>query len=142
MSQPIILLERDYLDDRTIGCLSYTQDSKNYEFATIEPKWLNNKKNVSCVPEGEYNAAKYPSKNFRLTFCVSVQDRTGILFHAGNQAKETEGCILLGEHFVMRKTGGLWLSNSAKAINYFLESLKDVKSFTLIIKRRVTKNGS
>ncbi len=142
MSELKILLERDYLDDKTIGCLSYIKNGKLYQFATLEPVWVNNKKNISCIPEGEYNAAKYPSKNFGNTYILGVTGRSGILFHWGNTQKDTEGCIIIGDYFYMHKNSGPYLKDSIKSFKEFIESLKDTQNFILIVKRRVPKNGS
>jgi Family of unknown function (DUF5675) len=136
LQQSKILLERDYLNDSTIGCLSYIKNGKLYQFSTLEPIWLDNKKNISCIPEGEFNVMKYPSQRFGSTYLVSVPDRSGILFHAGNTKEDTQGCILVGDYFEMHRQTGLYLKESKKAFKEFLESLKDVKTFTLLVKKR------
>lgn len=142
MQQLKILLERDYLDDKTIGCLSYIKDGKLYQFATLEPMWDDNKKNKSCIPEGNYNAVKYPSKNFGLTYSVGVVGRSGILFHAGNTTDDTTGCILVGDYFDMHRQFGHYLMRSKASMTVFLDSIDDIQIFNLIVKRRVQKNGS
>ncbi|SMG51628.1 DUF5675 family protein [Sphingobacterium psychroaquaticum] len=62
---------------------------------TIELPWLDNKRSISCIPEGRYLLAKRYSKRF--AWHVWVQDvpgRSGILFHPANTAsKELRGCI-------------------------------------------------
>lgn len=142
MQELKVLLERDYLDDKTIGCLSYIKNGKLYQFATLEPVWADNKKNISCIPEGEFNATKYPSKNFGSTYSVGVPERSGILFHAGNTTDDTTGCILIGDCFDMHRQHGPYLMRSKASMIIFLDSLKDTQFFKLIVKRRVPKNGS
>lgn len=67
---------------------------------TLEPEWRMNKRNVSCIPSGQYIAIRYKSKKYGETWQVqNVSGRSGILFHAGNVDTHTEGCILLGQHY-------------------------------------------
>jgi hypothetical protein len=116
--------------------LSYIKNGKIYQFSTIEPRWLDNKKNISCIHEGEFNGGKYPSKKFGNTYILGVTGRTGILFHWGNREKDTEGCIIIGEYFEMHKNSGPYLKNSTKAFKEFIESLKDTQDFILLVKKR------
>lgn len=77
----------------TLGLLFI--DGKFFCF-TLEPLWNKNKKG-SCIPDGKYKLKRYRSLKFGHTLLVQgVKGRTGILFHVGNSAKDTTGCILLG----------------------------------------------
>lgn len=51
-----------------------------------------------AIPCGTYNIFITPSARFhrRLPLIVGVPGRTGIRVHPGNDADDTEGCILLG----------------------------------------------
>lgn len=62
---------------------------------SIELPWRNNSRSISCIPEGEYVLSKRFSKKFGWHIRVEdVPERSGILFHAANDAlKELEGCI-------------------------------------------------
>lgn len=67
---------------------------------TLERPWMNNQKDVSCIPAGEYVCKPHESPRFG--FCYQVQDvpgRTDILFHKGNWLKETLGCVLVGRRW-------------------------------------------
>lgn len=67
---------------------------------TLENPWLANERNVSCIPEGEYECVRVQSPRFGDTFEVlAVPGRSHILFHKGNVAEDTSGCILVGEEF-------------------------------------------
>jgi len=67
---------------------------------TLEPNWRENKKNVSCIPTGNYLCSAYNSKNHGKTWRVeNVYGRTGILFHCLNWAKQTGGCIGIGMYY-------------------------------------------
>jgi len=64
---------------------------------TLELPWLNNSKNLSCIPNGVYDVSKSHSTNFGTCYRLSsVRGRSGILIHAGNFIKDTRGCILVG----------------------------------------------
>jgi hypothetical protein len=63
--------------------------------SSIELPWLDNKKRISCIPEGRYELTKRYSARFGWHLLVnSVVNRTYILIHAYNDAlKESKGCI-------------------------------------------------
>jgi hypothetical protein len=62
---------------------------------TIELPWLQNQRNVSCIPEGRYELKKrFTKKHQHHVIVVDVPDRNGILIHPANDAlKELLGCI-------------------------------------------------
>ncbi len=62
---------------------------------SIELRWANNERNVSCVPEGVYPVAIIQHPKFGECLQVSgVKGRSGILVHVANDAqKELRGCI-------------------------------------------------
>ena len=67
---------------------------------SLENPWLNNQRNVSCIPEGIYLCKwleRSGSGKYKKVWHVQdVVNRTGILFHAGNYPRHTMGCILPG----------------------------------------------
>lgn len=62
---------------------------------TIELPWVQNQRNVSCIPEGRYELRKRFIKKFGLhLLVVDVPDRSWILIHPANDAKtQLKGCI-------------------------------------------------
>ena len=62
---------------------------------TIELPWLQNQRNVSCIPEGRFELRKRFIKKFGLhLLVVDVPDRSWILIHPANDAKtQLKGCI-------------------------------------------------
>lgn len=67
---------------------------------TLERPWLSNMRGRSCIPEGRYIAKRHLSPKFGWTFWLQdVPGRSEILFHKGNLADDTHGCILVGESF-------------------------------------------
>lgn len=62
---------------------------------TIELPWLQNRRNVSCIPEGRYEVVKRTTKERGdHLHMIGVPDRSWILFHAANHALiDLKGCI-------------------------------------------------
>lgn len=62
---------------------------------TIELPWLDNKRKISCIPEGTYEIEKrFTEKHQHHLILCDVPDRDGILIHPANIAmKELMGCI-------------------------------------------------
>ena len=87
-----VLLHRTYFEEGTNCALFY--NSQFLGFA-IELPWLDNQRNVSCIPEGEYELkARYSKKFKHHLHIVDVKGRSLILLHPANNAKcELRGCI-------------------------------------------------
>jgi len=87
-----LVLHRAYFKEGTNGTLFY---SDKFLCHTIELPWKNNKRNISCIPEGQYEIEPRFSKRFKHHLILkAVKDRSYILFHPANDAlKDLEGCI-------------------------------------------------
>jgi len=82
---------------------------QGYKCKTLELKWLNNERRISCVPEGTYSCSKEIHAKFGKVFRLqNVPGRDGILVHFGNYAgsfnpktstPDSLGCILVGKAF-------------------------------------------
>jgi hypothetical protein len=82
----------------TIGALSVNGRPLCW---TMEPPWRDNMVNESCVPAGLYDFRGRDrwfgwKKYGRTIEIINVPDRSAILFHPGNWARNTRGCILPG----------------------------------------------
>lgn len=67
---------------------------------TLEDPWKDNKKNVSCIPEGKYKCVPHNGTKYKNVWRIkNVIGRSAILIHAGNTENDTEGCILVGQSF-------------------------------------------
>lgn len=133
----LILKRISFHDKATLGVLMEVTPEGNLPlFPTLEPPWNNNEENISCVPSGIYECKLVNSPKFGRTFEItSVENRTDILFHAGNYPRDTKGCVLLGMNF--------WVAEKAPAVNQsklaneslmkYME-LNKLEEFTLTIK--------
>ena len=68
---------------------------------TLENPWLDNQRNISCIPEGVYDVRlrlprESATRSYMHLLVKDVPNRDYILLHIGNTAKDTSGCILVG----------------------------------------------
>ena len=95
-----VCLERhNYGSKQTTGKLFIYDDEGRLRLNlyTLELPWKNNKRRVSCIPEGEYKVIKHRSPKFKNSFWIkNVKGRSEILIHAGNFYTQILGCILVG----------------------------------------------
>jgi len=125
------ILRTSYQPTQTFGVLFFN----NLPFCmTLEPPWKNNEPHISCIPEGTYQARRIISPTFGETLeFLKVPCRTEIIFHVGNWAHDTRGCILLGEY-----TGKLnnipALLDSTSAMNRFRLKIHNAKKYTISIR--------
>ena len=98
---------------------------------SVEREWLNNEKNVSCIPAGTYelvwrDSAKHGRRLHVINENVNVgmDDsclRTHCLIHVANYPREVEGCIGLGNKFMTEEYG---VANSSQTVDW-VESFID-----------------
>lgn len=129
---PDLLLKRVApLSDATFGVLI---GPGGVPFAvTCERPWLNNKPRESCIPAGTYQCKRVDSQKLGNTFEVlNVPNRSAILFHGGNVAADSLGCILVGHGFDPVK-GTAGIVQSQKEFGEFLKLQHGTDAFTLHI---------
>lgn len=81
---------------------------------------------ATAIPEGKYQVVVTMSPRFKrkLPRLVGVPGFAGILIHPGNTHKDTEGCLLPGEHF--QASGADWIvTDSRKAFNRLFAIIQD-----------------
>tara|TARA_R110002012_G_scaffold204423_2_gene374125 strand:+ start:1240 stop:1653 length:414 start_codon:yes stop_codon:yes gene_type:complete len=98
-SQINLLIIRDtFTEEATLGELFLNGERM---CDTLELPWRNNQRSISCIPDGEYKvrlrlARESATRDYLHLLVQDVKDRSYILFHRGNSAKDTRGCILVG----------------------------------------------
>ena len=127
-----LLISRTYEPNFTLGSMFVLRGEELvHRCKCIELPWISNQRNVSCIPEGEYNAIKEShqtkGKVFRLLY---VRGRSGILIHKGNYVagyvKDSEGCILPGlYHEDINGDGNMDVAESGKAMDALWDNLPD-----------------
>jgi hypothetical protein len=120
----LLILRDTFTDNSTIGELFLNDE---FMCDTLENPELNNVKNISCIPEGSY------SVRLRTALVQDVPNRDYILFHIGNSAKDTSGCILVG---IGRKQD--FVQNSALAMDLLMKEIINLggEKINLIIKNK------
>lgn len=133
---PSVTITRSPSDTKeTLGVLTARYGNGVFNCQTLELPWLNNAKDISCIPPGTYQVKKvfWPRK---LGFFYQVQNvpgRTGIFMHEGNYYTNYEGCIGLGNgRMDINRDGETDITetvNTVKAFNTFMHN----EPFTLTI---------
>lgn len=103
------------------------------ECLTLEPPEADNEPNRSCIPAGVYRCRRRESRRFGSTWEVlDVPGRSDILFHTGNLATDSRGCVLVGERFG-RLHGRRAVLGSRRAMDRLRHALAQAQEFDLRI---------
>ena len=103
------------------------------DFVTLEDLWLQNERNISCIPQGRYTLKLHRSPKYGICYKVmDVPERDAILIHAGNTSKDTRGCILLGMQYGRIGSEPAVLQSKI-AVNKFMDLLAGQESAELVI---------
>lgn len=96
----VIQMKLVRLEDCRYGTFGVLLIHESIFCVTLEPPDKDNIQMKSCIPAGIYTCNRVKSPTYGNTFkVVNVPNRTHILFHRGNEIKDTKGCILLAEKF-------------------------------------------
>ena len=67
------------------------------DLSTIEPPWKDNQQNISCIPAGRYSCRPHIRPSGEWSIAIdNVPNRTHILIHSANYARQIQGCIAPG----------------------------------------------
>jgi len=139
-----VTITRSKLEDaQTLGTLVLTNDEgkKLFNCKTLELPWLNNKRNESCIPLGNYKVVARQSARYNKHYHIQdVPGRSFVLIHIGNYYTQTKGCILVGKSVSdINGDGYLDVTNSKSALQELLKLAPN--GFDLEIKRKPKKNA-
>ena len=128
-----MIVEIIRLETGSEGTFGVLKVNKKMLCNTLEPPSLFNKKDISCIPEGQYTCKLINSEKFGTVYQVmDVPNRSNILFHPGNYVSETSGCILLGQYMSTSRYGRCVL-RSRDTIARFKEVVGGQNSFHLTL---------
>jgi hypothetical protein len=131
----LLLIRDTFSKESTIGELFLNGERM---CDTLENPWVDNQRNISCIPEGVYPVRlrlprESATRDYIHLLVQDVPNRDWILFHRGNTAKDTSGCILVGlgsqQDFV---------SNSTLAMDLLIKEILHLggENINLIIKNK------
>ena len=68
---------------------------------TLENPYLDNQRNISCIPEGQYKvrlrtAKESATRDYLHLLVQDVPNRDFVLVHIGNKSSDSRGCVLVG----------------------------------------------
>jgi len=131
----LLLIRNTFSKESTIGELFLNGERM---CDTLENPWKNNERRISCIPEGEYKvrlrtARESATRDYLHLLVQDVLNRDYILFHRGNSAKDTSGCILVGLGSQHNK-----VNNSRLAMDLLTKEIINLggTNINLIIKNR------
>ena len=123
-----LLIQRySHVEKQTIGNLFGLSENGHilFECDSLELPWLNNQKQISCIPTGKYKIKKRYSKKFKNHLHITnVEDRSYILIHSGNYYKDILGCVLVGKLGYVNNDDVIDVSSSKKTLKSLLNSIE------------------
>ena len=131
----LLLIRDTFTDESTIGELFLNGERM---CDTLELPYRDNQRSISCIPAGQYAvrlryARESATRDYLHLLVQDVKDRSYILFHRGNSAKDTRGCILVGQG-----TKQDIVHNSTLAMDLLIKEIINLggKNINLIIKNK------
>lgn len=137
-------LERVYLQTETLGSIYDPEGTMVCK--TMELPWKDNRRGISCIPEGVYIVKKMEADKFRkyayFRF-VKVDGRTinpelkmsTILIHRAAYVHHLKGCIGVGTKFIdLNKDTVPDMVDSREALNWMIEHMPDLFELEIKIK--------
>lgn len=136
----IVILILTRTEAREDGVFGILKDADGKQLAvTLEHAYDSGHGDGSYAPKmslGVYKCVRgthrlHDNKPFQTFEITKVPGHTNILFHVGNYNNDSDGCVLLGDHF-----GGdpRMIAMSRMTFEAFMARLKDINEFTLEVK--------
>lgn len=119
----------------TLGKLTIHDELKEcFSCKTLELSWKDNKRNISCIPRGEYHCVlRFSEKHGEHFRIQDVEERDFILIHSANYHTQIRGCIAVGRAYAdINGDNELDVTSSRDTIEDLLEVLPDSFYITII----------
>jgi hypothetical protein len=135
----VIKVHRFKQDEKqTLGVKTVFDEEGNPLFASmlLERGWLNNERNVSCIPSGVYDIELEYSDRFKMSLweIKGVPNRSECKIHSSNFWYQLNGCMSPGTQAVhLDKDGYLDVTNSRHTLMQFMEAMRPFTKAKLII---------
>jgi hypothetical protein len=145
MRQLKLNIKRSYTPKQTLGEATLSIDGNIvFQFKTLELAWLNNERQISCIPEGTYNVKVRTSQKYkRHLHILDVPNRSYILIHPANFAgsknpktgkSDLLGCVAVGKtHNDLDNDGILDITHSISTMKILMGMIKDNDVITITI---------
>ena len=131
----LLIIRETFSDVSTIGNLYLDGE---WLCDTLELPYIDNQRSISCIPEGQYKvrlrtARESATRDYLHLLVEDVPNRDYILFHIGNSAKDTRGCVLVG---IGREQD--FVKNSTLAMGLLMKEILNLggTNINLIIKNK------
>tara|TARA_R110001632_G_scaffold207909_1_gene332132 strand:+ start:470 stop:892 length:423 start_codon:yes stop_codon:yes gene_type:complete len=132
----LLLIRDTFTEESTLGEL-FINGERICD--TLENPWLDNQRNISCIPEGEYPVRiRYPresgTRDYLHLLIQDVPNREWVLVHIGNFPSQTQGCVLVGLGSKQNV-----VNNSRLAMDLLMKEIINLggENINLIIKKKV-----
>lgn len=138
--RPTYTIGRLYIDGKYFCDTLEDTDRGLSQSLPLSVNQTKKKKGLTAIPTGKYrvtldvqsnrfkDVAFYKFCNGYLPRLINVPAYDGVLIHVGNTAKDTEGCILVGENKAVGK-----VLNSRETFLRLYEKLQSAKSSNIYI---------
>lgn len=134
-----ITINRTFQNDKqSLGVCTVFDEVNRPIFSglSLERGWLDNQKNISCVPKGRYTVVYEYSDAFsrELWELKNVPNRAECKFHVANYWHQLKGCISLGSRLIdIDKDGYYDVASSGNTMLSFHIALRGETKAELII---------
>lgn len=137
-----IFILRSYFNDCTLGRL---RTNTGFQCFSLELPWLGNKRKISCIPEGRYDAyiRFSPNQGRKVITLRDVEDRTWINIEVGNYTRNILGCAIVGDGIRDIDNDGIPdVTNSLATFNKLMEVAEKADKISVIISAATKPGGS
>jgi len=107
----------------------------------LELPWLDNQKEISCIPKGSYIVEKTYSPKYKKKMweVLNVPNRSGIRIHTANYTSQIQGCLVPGLSLEDIDGDGIMdIKSSRKAMTLMNDTLPDKFKLDIIWNNTLT----